>query len=123
MRRAFLILMIFLLPLRGLVGDAMAVQMMAPASSGESLAGNPSSKVGALGLEKLSAAPCHEVASSESGAAGHDACASCEVCHLSAFVTALSPASVLISAEAKPASPVVQLISAELVLFAKPPIL
>ena len=130
MRRVFLILLTLLLPLRGMVGDAMAVQMMVPTISGVSVvenslqkAGASAAKAGALGFEKLSAMPCHDVVDTPSGVSAPDGCASCEVCHLSAFVTTLLPASVAISAEAKPASPVVQLVSAELTQFAKPPIL
>ena len=129
MRRLFLILLTFLLPLRGMVGDAMAVQMMMPTISGVSVAESSPPKTGAsvaiagaLGFEKLSAMPCHDV-DTQNGVAAPDGCASCEVCHLSAFVTTLLPASVAISAEAKPASHVVQLVSAELTQFAKPPIL
>ena len=130
MRRVFLILMIFLLPLRGMVGDAMAVQMMIPIISGVSVAGNSlqkavasAEKANALGIEKPSAMPCHEVADSQSDTTEHDACASCEVCHLSACVTTVLPPSVAQSAEAKPASPVVQSISTTLILINKPPVL
>ena len=130
MRNVFLILLTFLLPLRGMVGDAMAVQMMMPTIHGVSVAENSPpkagaslSKAGALGFEKLSAMPCHDVVDTQIGVAAPDGCASCEVCHLSAFVGTLLPASVAISAEARPAPLVVHLASAELVLFAKPPIL
>lgn len=122
MRRIFLILLIVMLPLRGMVGDAMAVQMMMPGSPAADILENPPCKAIAIGDNKQSAMPCQDVVAAESCDADCDACVSCDVCHLSAFVSTFATASLAMTVQAKPASPEVQMVSAELILVVKPPV-
>lgn len=121
MRHIFLILLIVMLPLRGMVGDAMAVQMMMPGSPATDILENPPCKAIAIGDNKQSAMPCQDVVAAESDA-DCDACVSCDVCHLSAFVSTFATASLAMTVEVKPASPEVQMVSAELILVVKPPV-
>ena len=121
MRCIFLILLIVMLPLRGMVGDAMAVQMMMPGSPATDIRENPPCKAIAIGDNKQSAMPCQDVVAAESDA-DCDACVSCDVCHLSAFVSTFATASLAMTVEVKPASPEVQMVSAELILVVKPPV-
>ena len=106
MRRFLLIAMIIMLPLRGMVGDAMAMQMtsqpLAQAAASETVAMNSAaahahsetalSHSGNIKAEKkASSMPCHgmldEVSSSADDTASQSSntvCTSCQVCHLTA---------------------------------------
>lgn len=112
MRRIFLILMIVLLPLRGIAGDAMAAQML-PSMLGQSA-------VTAVAM------PCHgdaaQAVQTDDGLGLQSACSACQACHLSVFVSYTLFATPVAKAGAQPASPVVQWASAELALIAKPPV-
>ena len=106
MRRFLLIAMIIMLPLRGMVGDAMAMQMtsqpFAQAADSETAAINSaasntysetvSSHSGNTKAEKkASSMPCHDMLDEATNSADDTAsqssntvCTSCQVCHLTA---------------------------------------
>ena len=148
MRRFLLIAMIIMLPLRGLMGDAMAVQMLPTTlqqaeHAFDSGAENATHLIAdsaystratdAFDHQKTAAitnAPCHDgIATADDdgddgddGIVAKDACSTCQACHLSAFVSNSPLVMPMTIAEAKPASPAVQWVSAELPLLAKPPV-
>jgi hypothetical protein len=116
MRRLFKILLITLLAVRALVGDAMAYDMLRAAPSESVVA------ILKVASQEASSMPCHTVASEETGASP-SACTTCQVCHLSAFLPAqfLAPAQPLLAA--KPVSIAIAWRSADLALVSKPPLL
>ena len=145
MRRLLLIAMIIMLPLRGLMGDAMAAQMLPTAlqqaeHAFDSGAENATHLIAdsaystratdAFDHQKTAAitnAPCHDGTATadddgDDGVVAKDACSTCQACHLSAFVSNSPLVMPMTIAEAKPASPAVQWVSAELSLLAKPPV-
>ena len=109
MRRFLLIAMIIMLPLRGMVGDAMAMQMtsqpFAQAVASEAVATDsvavhayPTKDIGNLdtqiAVQKTSGMPCHDmlgqdVSGTDDAAqqSSSNACTSCQVCHLSALTS------------------------------------
>ena len=142
MRKFLLLAMIILLPLRGLMGDAMAAQMLPTTlqqaelafdSGGENdislIADIPYSTGAADAFDHkktavIATAPCHDGTATvgDDGVVAKDACSTCQACHLSAFVSNSPLVMPMTIAEAKPASPVVQWVSAELSLLAKTPV-
>ena len=142
MRRFLLIAMIIMLPLRGLMGDAMAVQMLPTTLQQAEHAFDSGAEkatyliadsayftraTDAFDHQKTAAitnAPCHDgtATADDDGVAAKDACSTCQACHLSAFVSNSPLVMPMTIAEAKPASPAVQWVSAELSLLAKPPV-
>ena len=104
MRRFLLLVMIIMLPLRGMVGDAMAMEMtskhLAQATSSQTVATNlvavharSTAASANLASEKPALKmPCHEMLS-DADDGGNDSvssasnvnCTSCQVCHLSAL--------------------------------------
>ena len=145
MRRLLLIAMIIMLPLRGLMGDAMASQMLPTTlqqaelafdSGGEnatvSIADSAHSTraTDAFDHQKaavIATAPCHDGTATvdddgDDGDVAKDACSTCQACHLSALVSNSPLVMPMTIAEAKPASLAVQWVSAELSLLAKPPV-
>jgi hypothetical protein len=124
MRRVLTALLITLLAMRALVGDAMAYSMVQSA---------PLRVVAGVQLDALqdvpseaSSMPCHTAASSpndDATGAAHPPCTTCQVCHLSAFL----PTTLLAQTRAMPCEPpTVQAVvwrSAERALVSKPPIL
>ena len=101
MRRALLIFLTILLPLRGLMGDAMAIEMMPRAAvpaaaifgSGLYEATNSVAKYADFleanvdgSLKNLMPMPCHGNPQDEAETAAKDTCSICQLCHLCAFV-------------------------------------
>lgn len=134
MRRWFFVLLILLLPLRGWVGDAMAIQMALP--------GQHLPAAGAMPHADGDSGPAHTLARSVAQAAADDcgghadaqqtgdamdathceACAMCQSCHT---VAVLQPQALLAAAQVSPLSPapIMQAFaSADRALFLKPPI-
>ena len=137
--------MIIMLPLRGLMGDAMAAQMLPMAlqqaehtfdSGAENVthliagSAHPTGATDAFDHQKtavIATAPCHDGTATvgddgDDGVVAKDACSTCQACHLSAFVSNSPLVMSMTIAEAKPASPAVQWVSAELSLLAKTPV-
>ncbi len=93
MRKWFVVFMLFLLPVRGLVGDAMAYNML-PAGLGGT-APHASSVVEKSSLKSLDSVnavqassnlPCHtNMATADSDAPAQSLCTSCQACHLGAM--------------------------------------
>jgi hypothetical protein len=118
MRRWFTILMLFLLPLRGLMGDAMAysmlpMQLQAPVPVVAQATDN-------------SRMPCHEaskVAQDGSAPDTQQQCTSCQVCHLLAAYPLQAAPSLPQIAAAAPSQHAFVWRSADLRLTVKPPVL
>ncbi len=88
MRHWFLVLMIALLPLRGWVGDAMAMQMWAmPAHSTLAMDGHGGGQADHHAMEDAHCA-CDEHASASQDSADHQHSA-CDVCNVPALAMAL----------------------------------
>jgi hypothetical protein len=139
MRRALLIFMLFLLPLRGLVGDAMAYSMLPvgmPASS--EVAQNATNIVAAYAhttttsstfLHETAAQstpkhPCHmNMAASDDVDVQQSQCTTCQACHLSAATPVQLPGGILHTTAAAPTQRSAHWISAEPRLLAKTPVL
>ena len=134
MRRWFFVLLILLLPLRGWVGDAMAMQMAlpgqhAPASGPMQHADGHSEPAHAhLSPVALAAADdCGEHTTAqdpgdESDSAHCEACAMCQTCHT---VAVLQPAVLLATGQVSPTPPAGNMhgfVSADRALLLKPPI-
>jgi hypothetical protein len=142
MRRWLIIFMLFLLPIRGLVGDAMAYSMLPagmPASADEiqhaanSVAAYAHSKKATSILvhenvtQNTAKPPCHmEMAAAD---ASNDAdttqsqCTTCQACHLSAAIPMQLPGGILHTTAAAPSQRSAHWISADLRLLAKTPVL
>ena len=120
MRRWFAILMLFILPIRGLVGDAMAysmlpMQLQTPAPVA----------VQAMQTAADSKMPCHEAndVSQEVNKADVQQCTSCQVCHLALSYPTQAATSLPQTAAAAPLQHASVWHSAELRLSVKPPVL
>lgn len=143
MRRALLIFMLFLLPIRGLVGDAMAYSMLpaalhsAPAAQevttnsvaalaifhwATALFGHEN--MAAEGSGAAAAAPCHMAAAqADSTDTAQSQCTSCQVCHLSVTTLLQVHSHLLQTASALPQQRQALWHSAEPRLIAKTPVL
>jgi hypothetical protein len=126
MRRWFVIVMLFLLPLRGLVGDAMAYSMLPDAGQLQQvaqLAAQPTAiqvlpSHAAFGEHAM---PCHTSAT-KSPVTDKSQCSNCQVCHLAVTLPLASPEALAPMPYAKPVQSPVQWHSAEARLLAKTPI-
>jgi hypothetical protein len=124
MPRLFKILLIALLAMRALVGDAMAYDMM------QAMA-NSSAPVMAMGQEtqtsaiKAASMPCHEVQVEDGQVveASPSACTTCQVCHLSVFLPASIQMPEFQLPPALQASRGSAWLSADIASVSKPPIL
>ncbi len=134
MRRWFFVLLILLLPLRGWVGDAMAMQMALPgqhaATSGVMQHADAKSASAHTPLNTGAAAATDDcfghTNAQDTGDASDDAhceaCAMCQTCHT---VAMLQPLDSLATAPISPTSPPIAIqgfASADRALFLKPPI-
>lgn len=135
MRHWFFVLLIMLLPLRGWVGDAMAMQMALPGQHHAPVAGAMQHADGDSGaahtqvnsVTASAAGDCggHTAAQDtgdESDTVHCEACAMCQTCHT---VAVLPPAEFSAVAQVSPTSPPATMqvfASAERALFLKPPI-
>ncbi len=133
MRRWFFVFLILLLPLRGWVGDAMAMQMALPGPHGP---GTGAIEHAGAASDRAHAAASAIVLAAEGDCGGHtaaqgaddemdaahcEACAMCQTCHTLAVL--LLP-ELLAAAQASPALPQTGLqgfASADRALFLKPP--
>jgi hypothetical protein len=113
MRRWLIIFMLFLLPIRGLVGDAMAYSMLPM--------GMPvSSEV----VQSEPTPPCHtSMAAANDAGTQQSQCTTCQACHLSAATPMQLPEGILHTTAAAPTQRTAFWISADLRLLAKPPVL
>lgn len=98
MRRYLLIFMLFLLPIRALVGDAMAYSMLPAAAQAAGAAQQSTTNLGAAHaifywanslleyekpVEQATQHPCHtSVASADDQDATQNQCNTCQACHL-----------------------------------------
>jgi hypothetical protein len=113
MRRWFVIFMLFLLPIRGLVGDAMAYSMLP--------AGMPTN---GMAVQNESKAPCHmDMAAADNVDTQQSQCTTCQACNLSAAIPLLLPEGILHTTAAAPTQRTAFWISAEPRLLAKTPVL
>jgi hypothetical protein len=139
MRRWLVIFMLFLLPLRGLVGDAMAYSML-PAgmpASGE-VAQNATKYVATYvhstgtssmfehenAAQTTSQPPCHmDMAVSEDAGTPQSQCTTCQACHLSVAIPMQLPDGILHTTAVAPVQRTAFWIGADLRLLAKTPVL
>jgi hypothetical protein len=128
MRKWLVIFMLFLLPIRGLVGDAMAYSMLP--NTVDSVVSQAATVVGNANLghqKSVDAAPklpCHTDVSATSDAdAAQNQCTTCQACHLGALADSLHPSVLLQAVVAAPAQHADQWHSAEPRLLAKTPVL
>ncbi|MDM7941964.1 MAG: hypothetical protein QUV35_04980 [Hydrogenophaga sp.] len=116
MRHWFLVLMIALLPLRGWVGDAMAMDML----------GAPAHNMAALSADSGHPCPDHTVGATTDHAAqdshGEHSHAACDVCNGPALAMATTPLQVLPPAHSVRARPAEHFASSEARRGVKPPI-
>lgn len=133
MRHFVLALMIALLPLRGWVGDAMAMEMAAetleePASAIESVANNNhSARADALSEAKNTMHPdCPDHVASSDGtphaASDCNTCANCQICHSVALTPTLPQLAQAAVPAAQPQATAALFASAERAPGFKPPI-
>jgi hypothetical protein len=119
MRHWFLVLMIALLPLRGWVGDAMAVEMLAqPAHASMAVDGHGHADVDQHALNSDHCA-CDEHATA--GGADHPHSA-CDVCNLPALAMAVLDLQVPPTSHSELAPPAEPFVSSEAQQGVKPPI-
>jgi hypothetical protein len=142
MRKWFIVIMLFLLPLRGLVGDAMAYAML-PGALNSAAAAQPvtTNIVAAPAIFYWAAAvfdqqnmvksdsgsaaahPCHMATAENDSADGvPNQCTACQVCHLSAATPLQMPSGLLQTATALPEQRQALWHSAEPRLIAKTPV-
>jgi hypothetical protein len=134
MRRWFFVLLILLLPLRGLIGDAMATQMAMPGHHAPAISpmlhedgASGSAHAHASSVASAAAADCGgntgALDTGEAMDAAHcETCAMCQTCHT---VAVLQPAGLPTVPQISPRSPSAAMhrfASAERALFLKPPI-
>lgn len=134
MRRLFFVLMILLLPLRGWVGDAMAMQMTlpgqhAPVSGAMQHADGDSdpaqTRVNSVALAAADDCGGHTGAQDTGDAMDTKHCEACSMCQTCNTVAVLQPADLSADAQVSPASPTAAMhvfASADRALFLKPPI-
>ena len=134
MRRLLFVLLVLLLPLRGWVGDAMAIQMALPghhapasgamqhADSGSEPVHSHMSTIASAAADDCAEQTGAQDTGNESDASHCEACAMCQTCHT---VAVLQPPDLLAANQASPTSPpaIMQVfVSADRTLFLKPPI-
>lgn len=113
MRRWFIIFMLFLLPIRGLVGDAMAYSMLPT--------GMPTS---VEVVQNEPTPPCHmNMAAADNVDTQQSQCTTCQACHFSAATPMQLPEGILHTTAAAPTQRTAHWISAEPRLLAKTPVL
>jgi hypothetical protein len=134
MRRLLLALMILLLPLRGWLGDAMAMDLAAPAVQAVAVhvaSAEPAHHGGAEHHADATTPPCHEDAQASAAAHdggehpaghGHGHCTACQICHSVAATHGGTAPAVSAPRHAAPATAPARFASAEPRLVAKPPI-
>lgn len=142
MRKWFVIVMLFLLPLRGLVGDAMAYSMLPDAPKGtntaQQSAANSVAAHAAFDWARatfhpqnhasgMSVQPCHGAAeaaeqSDDKSTVQKNHCTACQTCHMSAATPLQLHSPVLQTAAELPAQRAAQWHSADARLLAKTPI-
>ena len=140
MRRFLVVLMILLLPLRGLIGDAMATQMSVPAvlaqaavvagSNGHHHAVEIAAQSHPDGTKSAGSSAAHDCF--DHAGAGHSSspgvpqcpsCPTCQACNIVALSTPLSMASLVLPVPIeKQQSAVSRFTSADRALSLKPPI-
>ena len=140
MRRLFVILMLFILPIRGLMGDVMAYSMLsvptpAPGVTESSLAKPAVANMTAtmnhmqrvdMGNQVIpTKASCHETVDStqQDDSADKQDCTACQVCHLTVTYPFQAISSLLLAPAAQPVQHTSFWHSAELRLSNKPPVL
>jgi hypothetical protein len=142
MRKWFVVIMLFLLPLRGLVGDAMAYSML-PGALNSAAAAQPVTtnivaapaifywatalfdhqNTAASGASSATLHPCHmATAQADSTESVQNQCTACQVCHLSAATPLQLPSGLLQTATALPEQQQALWHSAEPRLIAKTPV-
>jgi hypothetical protein len=139
MRRWFVIFMLFLLPIRGLVGDAMAYSMLPagmPASAevvqhatntvaayAGSIKANNSFEHENM-TSNTAKPPCHmDVVAANEADLQQSQCTTCQACHLSAATPMQLPEGILHTTAAAPTQRTALWTSAEPRLLAKTPVL
>ena len=134
MRRLLLALMIVLLPLRGWLGDAMAMDLAAPAMQAVAAHAANAEPAHHGGIEHQADAatpPCHEDAqtpvtthhgSEHPADHGHGHCTACQICHSVAATHGSAALPVIAPRHAAPRTVPARFASAEPRLVAKPPI-
>jgi hypothetical protein len=138
MRRWLVIFMLLLLPIRGLVGDAMAYSMLPLGPSGsqaptqtamhsEAAYALPTSASGLSSHQgaapSAAKAPCHmKLAAVDSTDPQQTQCTTCHACNLSAALPLLLPSGILQTAAVLPLQQAAQWISADQRLLAKTPV-
>jgi hypothetical protein len=138
MRKWFVIVMLFLLPLRGLVGDAMAYSMLPDASKGTSAEQQDAThSVAARALfdwakasfypqnhaSGMSGQPCHMAAGqTDDKDSVQNQCTACQACHMSAATPLQLHSNLLQTAADLPTQRPAQWHSADARLLAKTPI-
>jgi hypothetical protein len=126
MRRILLSLLVALTVLRGLVGDAMAVQMVDKPAAVLHTASAPShAPAPHTMLASKATHPCHEAITEApaSNEANLGSCMSCQVCHMSALAPALDLKWSAPVDNTAPTSLAIAWHSADALMSAKPPIL
>lgn len=120
--------MMALLPLRGWLGDAMAMQQMAPAMQAAAAAAPASAHAGHAAM------PCHDTNETAAPAAGtdgeagshdshgHGHCTACQICHSVAAGTNHAPPRPSAWRHAAPHTATPRFVSAEPRRLAEPPI-
>jgi hypothetical protein len=138
MRRYLAILMLLLLPIRGLIGDAMAYSMLPGALTSANIVQQKATNLIAAPAivywataaidhtnpdKKATAQPCHmAMAEADSNDNVQNQCTTCQACHLSAATPLQMPSGLLQTATALPEQRQALWHSAERRLIAKTPV-
>jgi hypothetical protein len=119
MRRYFMVALILLTALRGMVGDAMALEMSRMHSGMADVA----AQVEHLPAEPVAARPCHEVMQ-DSAATEPTApeCTSCQVCHSPVLPFEFIAFSQVLPLSGAANRAALHWVSAELIQLQKPPV-
>ena len=120
MRYLVLALMIFLLPLRGWTGDAMATHMAATAVSSETGATHTHEKSASTDCAGHQGSGQADLSVSKS--VSGETCQACQACHTVALSSNIAADSVLFVAPSPPLVTAAQFTSADTALGQKPPI-
>jgi hypothetical protein len=118
MKRFVLALLITLTVLRGFVGDAMAFEMSARMAS---MAVTSNATQDSASHHAQAGTPCHSM-DEDDGIEHMSACNTCQVCHLSAFVSASNFGALHGQPAAAPPVCAESFASAEALRLSKPPI-
>ncbi len=141
MRKWFVIVMLFLLPLRGVVGDAMAYSMLPDAPKGnQTVQSDATNSIAARAVfdwakayfypqnhvSSMSGQPCHMSATAAEPTDDNDQvsnqCTACQTCHMSAATPLQLHSNLLQTAADLPTQRAAQWHSADARLLAKTPI-